>query len=351
MARKLSQNEFIERLIEIHGNKFDYSDTFYINTRTKISVICKNHGEFQILPDNHLKGQGCVKCAQENHKLTHINEKRLENLKKIHDNKYEYKNIQIIDGQIEIYCKEHGTFEQSIYNHERGHGCNLCNIDSRKVIKYRTCRCCGKAKNKSEYNSKFKTCKMCLEMRPIIDSKFCIKCNLDKPIVEFHLRNDLSQGYRNECISCYKSMKSISSKSYRQINKKKLREYDLDYRKERMKSDPLYRAKIDARNIIRRALSEKGYSKKSKTQEILGCSFIQFKEHIESLFLPSMSWNNRNEWHIDHIIPLSFAKSESELLLINHYSNLRPLWIVDNQLKSDNIELRTEIYDQILSIR
>ena len=146
-------------------------------------------------------------------------------------------------------------------------------------------------------------------------------------------------------------MKSISSKSYRQINKKKLREYDLDYRKERMKSDPLYRAKIDARNIIRRALSEKGYSKKSKTQEILGCSFIQFKEHIESLFLPSMSWNNRNEWHIDHIIPLSFAKSESELLLINHYSNLRPLWIVDNQLKSDNIELRTEIYDQILSIR
>jgi hypothetical protein len=118
-----------------------------------------------------------------------------------------------------------------------------------------------------------------------------------------------------------------------------------------MFNDTLYRAKIDARNIIRKALNERGYSKKSRTEEILGCSFDQFKQHIESLFIENMTWKNRNEWHIDHIIPLAFAKNEKELLLINHYINLRPIWIKDNQLKSDNIEIKNAIYELIMNQR
>jgi len=174
---------------------------------------------------------------------------------------------------------------------------------------------------------------------------------MEKEISLFLNRKDSKDGYRNQCIECFKQKTSASKKSYREKNKKSIREKDVIYRKERMKTDPLYRAKIDARNIIRKALSEKGYSKKSRTEEILGCSFIEFKIHIESLFLNNMSWENRNEWHIDHIIPLAFAKNEKELLLINHYINLRPIWIKDNQLKSDNIEIKNAIYELIMNQR
>ena len=53
----------------------------------------------------------------------------------------------------------------------------------------------------------------------------------------------------------------------------------------------------------------------------------------------------------NHIIPLAFAKNEKELLLINHYINLRPIWIKDNQLKSDNIEIKNAIYELIMNQR
>lgn len=351
MAKRLSQNDFIEKLHEVHGNKFDYSETIYVNARTKVTVSCKVHGHFQILPDNHLRGQGCVKCAQSNHKLTRISNDRLSNLKKIHNDKYVYENLNIIDGQIKILCNIHGIFEQSIYNHERGHGCNLCNIDNRKVVKYRTCRCCALEKELSNYKPKFKTCNDCIEQNPIIDTKICNRCNIEKSITEFYNRSNSSIEHRYDCKDCISTLSKPTKKLYRQKNKTELTKKDIAYRKERMKTDPFYRAKMDARNVIRKALSEKGYKKSSRTEEILGCSFIEFKGHIESLFLPDMGWENRNEWHIDHIIPLSFAKNEVELLRINHYKNLRPLWIEDNQVKSDDILLETEIYYDILNNR
>ena len=102
-----------------------------------------------------------------------------------------------------------------------------------------------------------------------------------------------------KCVDCFKSKSNLSKRYYKQKNKKSIREKDLLYRKERMFNDPLYRAKIDARNIIRKALNERGYSKKSRTVEILGCSFDKFKQHIESLFIENMTWKNRNEWHIE----------------------------------------------------
>ena len=59
------------------------------------------------------------------------------------------------------------------------------------------------------------------------------------------------------------------------------------------------------------------------------------KEHLESQFIDGMGWDNRVEWHIDHIIPLSSAKTEDELYRLCHYTNLQPLWAEDN-LKKGN---------------
>jgi hypothetical protein len=52
--------DFIDKVILVHGEKYDYSKVEYINARTKITIICKVHGEFQKTPNDHLNGkQGC----------------------------------------------------------------------------------------------------------------------------------------------------------------------------------------------------------------------------------------------------------------------------------------------------
>lgn len=347
--RKLTNNDFIEKCKLIHGDRFSYHKTNYINVRTKVTVTCDKHGNFDILPTNHLNGQGCVKCARESHKLTQLSMERLENINKIHNYKYLYPDLSINNGKVKIVCKDHGEFEQSIYNHERGHGCNKC-VRSLKV-KSKICKVCNIEKTKSEFYANYKRCKKCVDddISPIV--KVCVKCGEEKDSNLFYRHNSSIDRYRNDCIDCFNSYGISKRKIYRQKNKSSIRKKDLIYRKDRMKSDPFYRSKIDARNIIRKAISTSGYSKKSKTESILGCSYLDFKNHIESLFLPRMNWENRNLWHIDHIVPLSFAQNEDELLLINHFTNLRPIWIEHNQLKSDKIEIKNEIYEKIVNLR
>ena len=75
------------------------------------------------------------------------------------------------------------------------------------------------------------------------------------------------------------------------------------------------------------------YYKKNSTEEILGCTFDDFKSHIEGNFEPWMNWSNYGKyngeyeygWDIDHIIELRAAKTENDILKLNHYTNLRPL--------------------------
>ena len=85
--------------------------------------------------------------------------------------------------------------------------------------------------------------------------------------------------------------------------------------------------------MISRAFNRNGYKKESKTFDILGCTFEDFKNHIETRFEHWMSWDNYGlyngefnyGWDIDHIIPISSAKNEEELIKLNHFTNLQPL--------------------------
>ena len=91
------------------------------------------------------------------------------------------------------------------------------------------------------------------------------------------------------------------------------------------------------RNLIKNSLVRQGYTKKSKTYEILKISYDEFILYIESKFQDGMSWDNYGKWHLDHIIPLSIAESEIELLKLNHYTNFQPLWAADNIKKSNKL--------------
>jgi hypothetical protein len=91
------------------------------------------------------------------------------------------------------------------------------------------------------------------------------------------------------------------------------------------------------RSRLRSFLKTRNITKKNKTFDIVGCSPEFLKEHLESQFVEGMAWDNRKEWHIDHIIPLSSAKTEEDIYKLCHYTNLQPLWAEDNIKKSNKI--------------
>ena len=94
-----------------------------------------------------------------------------------------------------------------------------------------------------------------------------------------------------------------------------------------------FRVKIDY------AIRAKRTMRSGKAEALLGCTIPELKRHIESLFLPGMSWSNRSSWHIDHIRPCSaFDLTDPEQQrCCFHYSNLQPLWPIDNILKSNKV--------------
>lgn len=101
--------------------------------------------------------------------------------------------------------------------------------------------------------------------------------------------------------------------------------------------NPVHAMASRVRTLLRMALSKRGFEKNGKTERILGCSWSEFVVHMEKQFLPGMSWDNRYEWHIDHIVPLASAISARDILALSHMTNLRPLWAADNLAKSDTI--------------
>jgi very-short-patch-repair endonuclease len=124
--------DFILRSKVRHNNKYNYDLVIYKNARTKVNIVCPTHGIFNQTPDAHLyAGSGCESCSRDLHKLTTLNEDRLLNINNIHKYYYQYNDMSIVNGYINICCPVHGTFSQIIYFHENGHGCSLCNSTSR----------------------------------------------------------------------------------------------------------------------------------------------------------------------------------------------------------------------------
>lgn len=129
-TKKITTEEFIKRAREIHGDKYDYSKTEYINNTTKICIICPKHGEFWQTPNKHLSGHGCHKCGRkivaEKQLLT--NEQFINQAKLIHGDKYDYSKVVYTgyEEYVTIICPEHGEFKQTPDSHLHSGGCPKC---------------------------------------------------------------------------------------------------------------------------------------------------------------------------------------------------------------------------------
>jgi len=106
------------------------------------------------------------------------------------------------------------------------------------------------------------------------------------------------------------------------------------YTKKRRRDVPKVAMSERIRARIKSALRGNGYGKSKLSREVLGCSWDDFTKHLESKFLSGMTWSNINKWHIDHFIPVSAARDVDEVYMLNHFSNLRPLWGIDNLKKN-----------------
>lgn len=126
------------------------------------------------------------------------------------------------------------------------------------------------------------------------------------------------------------------NKQYREANKDKINEYQ----KNRKLNDVLFKLSGNIRALINVSLKRSGYKKTSKTFLILGCTFEEFKTHLESKFEDWQNWDNYGlyngsanyGWDIDHITPNSSAITEDELIKLNHYTNLKPLCSYTNRV-------------------
>lgn len=192
-----------------------------------------------------------------------------------------------------------------------------------------------------------------------METKICSKCGIEKKICEYYKKKGCLFGVNSYCKKCQleikqnlrknnpEKYKEQTKKYYEktkdsQKEKKKIwiqnnREKYNSYWTNRKKEDIEFKLITDMRSRLSTYLSKKGVTKKNKTFDIVGCSPLELKEHLEKQFVIGMTWENRSEWHIDHIIPLSSAKTEDELYKLCHYTNLQPLWAIDNIEKSNKI--------------
>lgn len=126
LKRTWTQEQFLNKVKSVHGNKYDYSKTKYVLDSSKVIITCPKHGDFSIIPHIHKRGGGCKKCFIQKYTMTQ--EEFLKRAKEIHGNKYDYFNLVYKTAlkKVEIICRVHGSFWQQAMSHLRGAGCKSC---------------------------------------------------------------------------------------------------------------------------------------------------------------------------------------------------------------------------------
>lgn len=133
------------------------------------------------------------------------------------------------------------------------------------------------------------------------------------------------------------------STEYRSKNRKKLNAYHNNRRQKKYQVCPKFNLITKLRARTAAALKSKNIKKTKRVLDFLGCTVEHLKNHIECLFLEGMTWENKGQWHIDHIIPISSGNTEEDILKLNHYTNLQPLWAQDNLKKGSKVTINDKV--------
>jgi len=343
-------------------NKQQYS-------KKRICAFCENEYDAPS-PQSRVCSNECKKNLRKIAYTKHNKSKSEEN-KITHKNCVYCNNNFELKSSAQLYCSEN---------------CKLdAGVSSIPIPKERKCKCCRKIFSPSVANQVFcgkkckykvqndkrienlknsphrkKKCRLCSKLFIITggNNKYCSSTcqneNQKKLAKEkYHQNKELKGGFseKKKCEECGNNFNAIVSNQVFCSNECKYKtqyrrrkesgdikydsEYYRKYTKERRDNDPQYNMIGRIRHRTREAIKQGGFTKRSKTYEMLGCDWEIFKEYIENKFVDGMGWDNMNEWDLDHIYPLSWCSTIDELEIYSHYTNLQPLWRKDNQDKRD----------------
>jgi hypothetical protein len=220
------------------------------------------------------------------------------------------KNKNKKDG-LSIYCKECENKRHRLYNKN--------NPDKRKITAKKWLE-----KNKEKYKEIVKTY---LEKNPHMTSSVRIKKYRENPEFVEKEKEKRRLYYQNNL-----EKEREKRKLYYHNNKEQERKKSNEWKKNKLKMDPLERIKKNIRARVREYLT--GENKSKRTFDIIGLDKEKFKSYIENKFTEGMTWENYGKWHLDHIKPLYLSENEEDLIKLNHYTNLQPLWAEDNLKKN-----------------
>ena len=141
--KRYTTESFIEEAKKVHGDFYDYSETIYVNAKTKVKIICPKHGPFWQNPNNHLKGIRCPHCGSEigGQKIASNTEEFIRKATALHGDKYDFSKVKYTAAvdKVLVICKEHGVFWMTPQNILAGHGCPICagntQLDTEEFIK------------------------------------------------------------------------------------------------------------------------------------------------------------------------------------------------------------------------
>ena len=179
--------------------------------------------------------------------------------------------------------------------------------------------------------------------------KICTKCNIEKDESEFYKVKDSDKFY-SACKSCgrERTIKYNNDHDYYTVNRTRILKNGYNGHKVKLETDPVYKHKHYMKVTMYNAFNNRGFTKDSHTEELLGCSYEFFHKYIENLFEPWMNWENygnpddgilelNKSWDYDHIIPLSSTNTIEGINKLCHYTNIRPLCSLTNRHLKRNL--------------
>lgn len=295
---------------------------------------------------------------------------------------------------IEKYCSDCGE-TKTVINFHKDKGsttgfacrCKECSVSNQKEQRERRaklngeikCKGCDKSRLQKYYSNKYNICVTCVNIEytklkeiykknkrkeiiiknNLIKENFengikkCSKCSIEKKIERFTKSTRNKDGLYNQCKDCvkennirdkekrkkYKENWLINNETYSSEYNKKNRSKINKRKRNRLKTDHLFKMKTNLRKRTSKAFKNWFWEKDGSTEKLLGCDYKTAFNHLQKQFTKGMKWSNHGEWHIDHIMPLASATTKEELEKLCHYTNLQPLWAVDNMRKGDKIPI------------
>ena len=394
---RLTQEEALKVVKDVHGDKYDYSNYVYNGSMEKINVICPTHGVFETTHNRFSRGSGCQFCARQAMALSQ--EESIRRAKEIHGDRYDYSqwDYKTFQTSVKIICRDHGVFETTPAIHFGGSLCPKCVIRKEREfsteqamssykkthgnrydysqVKYKNqeeeiiviCKSHGPFSIRPSYHKQGKGCSKCRELsvrrkqlkwvreRHKFGAKACNKCETVLSLSLFYNHSKNPDGKAVTCKLCVRKR----GKTYRENNADLIRGRHRRWKKQnRVHSNKVLKAyrknpiakirhtvSVAVRTAIKRVTNGKG-SKGGKTFDMLPYTPQELVTHLESLFEDGMSWETHGKWHIDHVIPQAYFKYDS--LAHPHFKecwaleNLRPLWAQENMKKGSLYEGRRQ---------